>query len=80
MADFRTGAWRPSALESRVAELLLIENRIHGRLRAQIAAHAVVGMVQAAGEWWLEHPEVGEDEIIEDLTAAVVGAIRGSSK
>ncbi|HJE61657.1 MAG TPA: TetR/AcrR family transcriptional regulator [Nocardiopsis listeri] len=67
-------------LGEELADLLLIENRIHGRLRAQIAAHAVVGMVQAAGEWWLEHPEVGEDEIIEDLTAAVVGAIRGSSK
>ena len=67
-------------LGEELADLLLIENRIHGRLRAQIAAHAVVGMVQAAGEWWLEHPEGGEDEIIEDLTAAVVGAIRGSSK
>lgn len=66
-------------LGEELAELLLIENRIQGRLRAQIAAHAVVGMVQAAGEWWLEHPEVGEDEIIEDLTAAVVGAIRGSA-
>ena len=65
-------------LGEELADLLLIENRIQGRLRAQIAAHAVVGMVQAAGEWWLEHPEVGEDEIIEDLTAAVVGAIRGS--
>ncbi|MGW9552926.1 TetR/AcrR family transcriptional regulator [Nocardiopsis sp. NPDC055551] len=65
-------------LGEELADLLLIENRIQGRLRAQIAAHAVVGMVQAAGEWWLEHPEVGEDEIIENLTAAVVGAIRGS--
>jgi hypothetical protein len=42
-------------------------------------AHAVVGMVQAAGEWWLEHPEVSEREIIDDLTDAVVGAIRGGS-
>lgn len=65
-------------LGEELADLLLIENRIQDRLRAQIVAHAVVGMVQAAGEWWLEHPEVGEDEIIEDLTTAVVGAIRGS--
>ncbi len=36
-------------------------------------------MVQAAGEWWLEHPEVEEEQIIDDLTAAVVGAIDGSA-
>lgn len=62
-----------------LAELLVVEGRIAGRLRAQITAHAVVGMVQAAGEWWLEHPEVGEEEIIDHLTAAVVGAVQGSS-
>ncbi|CAL9388748.1 putative HTH-type transcriptional regulator [Nocardiopsis dassonvillei] len=62
-----------------LAELLVGEGRIGGRLRAQIAAHAVVGMVQAAGEWWLEHPEVGEEEVIDNLTAAVVGAVQGSS-
>lgn len=67
-------------LGEELADLLITEGRIRGRLRAQIAGHAVVGMVQAAGEWWLEHPEVGEDEIIEDLTAAVVGAIRGSAR
>ncbi|GHC87172.1 TetR family transcriptional regulator [Nocardiopsis terrae] len=65
-------------LGEELADLLLTERRIQGRLRSQIAAHAVVGMVQAAGEWWLEHPEVSESEIIDDLTEAVVGAIRGS--
>ncbi|MBQ1081002.1 MULTISPECIES: TetR/AcrR family transcriptional regulator [Nocardiopsis] len=65
-------------LGEELADLLLTEGRIRDRLRAQIAAHAVVGMVQAAGEWWLEHPEVSEQEIIDDLTGAVVGAIRGS--
>lgn len=66
-------------LGEELADLLLAERRIEGRVRAQIAAHAVVGMVQAAGEWWLEHPEVSEAEIIDDLTASVVGAIRGSA-
>lgn len=65
-------------LGEELADLLISERRIRGRLRAQIAAHAIVGMVQAAGEWWLEHPEVSEAEIIDDLTSAVVGAIRGS--
>ncbi|MEU3018295.1 TetR/AcrR family transcriptional regulator, partial [Nocardiopsis sp. NPDC007018] len=65
-------------LGEELADLLITEGRISGRLRAQIAAHAVVGMVQAAGEWWLEHPEVSETEIIDHLTDAVVGALRGS--
>jgi len=64
-------------LGEELAEQLLTETRVGSRLRSQIVAHAVVGMVQAAGEWWLEHPEVGEQEIIDDLTDAVVGAIRG---
>ena len=66
-------------LGEELAELLIAEGRIDGRPHAQITAHAVVGMVQAAGEWWLEHPGVGEEEIIDHLTAAVVGAVRGSS-
>ncbi|MFJ9554540.1 TetR/AcrR family transcriptional regulator [Nocardiopsis sp. NPDC101807] len=64
-------------LGEELAEQLLAEARVGSRLRSQIVAHAVVGMVQAAGEWWLEHPEVSEREIIDDLTDAVVGAIRG---
>ena len=64
-------------LGEELAEQLLTETRVGSRLRSQVVAHAVVGMVQAAGEWWLEHPEVGEQEIIDDLTDAVVGAIRG---
>ncbi|GAA0984864.1 TetR/AcrR family transcriptional regulator [Nocardiopsis tropica] len=66
-------------LGEELAEQLLAEARVGSRLRSQIVAHAVVGMVQAAGEWWLEHPEVSEREIIDDLTDAVVGAIRGGS-
>ncbi|NYH54642.1 MULTISPECIES: TetR/AcrR family transcriptional regulator [Nocardiopsis] len=65
-------------LGEELADQLVAELRIGDRTRSQIVAHAVVGMVQAAGEWWLEHPEVGEEEIIDDLTDAVVGAISGS--
>lgn len=67
-------------LGEELADQLVDELRIGDRLRSQIVAHAIVGMVQAAGEWWLEHPEVGEQEIIDDLTDAVVGAIRGSRR
>ncbi|MFI6576391.1 TetR/AcrR family transcriptional regulator [Nocardiopsis sp. NPDC050513] len=66
-------------LGEELAEQLVSEGRLTGLAHAQIVAHAVVGMVQAAGEWWLEHPEVSEEEITDDLTGAVVGAIRGGS-
>ena len=65
-------------LGDELAEQLVTERDITSRPRSQIVAHAVVGMVQAAGEWWLEHPEVSGGEIIDDLTDAVVGAIRQS--
>lgn len=65
-------------LGDELAEQLITERDFTSRTSSQITAHAVVGMVQAAGEWWLEHPEVGEAEIIADLTDAVVGAIRGN--
>lgn len=66
-------------LGEELADQLVAEQRVGDRRRSRIVAHAVVGMVQAAGEWWLEHPEVGEEEIIADLTGAVVGAIRASA-
>lgn len=62
-------------LGEELAGMLVSEGHIREPLRAQIVAHAVVGMVQAAGEWWLEHPEVGDEVVIDDLTDAVVGAI-----
>ncbi len=65
-------------LGDELAEQLVTERDFTSRSRSQIVAHAVVGMVQAAGEWWLEHPQVSEEEIIDDLTDAVVGAIRQS--
>ncbi|WP_344161151.1 TetR/AcrR family transcriptional regulator [Nocardiopsis rhodophaea] len=63
-----------------LAEVLTNEGHVQDPLRAQVVAHAVVGMVQAAGEWWLEHPEVDDNDIIEDLTDAVVGAISGNGE
>ncbi|MDA8370244.1 MAG: TetR/AcrR family transcriptional regulator [Nocardiopsaceae bacterium] len=61
-----------------LADTLVAEEHITDPLRAQIVGHAVVGMVQAAGEWWLDYPEVPGDVVISDLTAAVVGAITGA--
>jgi AcrR family transcriptional regulator len=42
-------------------------------LRAQVWAHGIVGMVQAAGDWWLETTPCGR----RDLVAEVVGLLGG---
>nr|WP_233515540.1 TetR family transcriptional regulator [Marinitenerispora sediminis] len=65
-------------LGEELADLLTAEGRAGGPVRARITAHAVIGMVQAAGEWWLEHPEVDRATVVEDLTCAVVGAVTGA--
>ncbi|HEX3823860.1 MAG TPA: TetR/AcrR family transcriptional regulator [Mycobacteriales bacterium] len=38
-------------------------------VRAQILAHAIAGMVQAAGDWWLDHPDVPRQTVVDELTA-----------
>src|SRR3569833_1246345 len=45
-------------LGGELAETLLEEGRLDDPVRGHIWGHATVGMVQAAGEWWLEHSAV----------------------
>ncbi|WP_344970261.1 TetR/AcrR family transcriptional regulator [Salinactinospora qingdaonensis] len=66
-------------LGEELAQVFVDEGRIPNPVGAQITAHAVVGMVQAAGEWWLDHPEVAAETVINDLTRSVVGAISGAA-
>ncbi|MFC7328542.1 TetR family transcriptional regulator [Marinactinospora rubrisoli] len=65
-------------LGEELAGLLVAEGHVADPVSARITAHAVIGMVQAAGEWWLDHPEVDRATVVERLTSAVVGAITGS--
>lgn len=57
------------------AETLVTERYINDPVRAMIVAHAVIGMVQAAGEWWLDHPEIPYEDVIDSLTGAVVAVV-----
>ncbi|PRX47221.1 TetR family transcriptional regulator [Prauserella shujinwangii] len=41
-------------------------------------AHGVVGAVEAASDWWLEHPAMTRDEIVDYLTTLVGGAIEAA--
>lgn len=38
-------------------------------LKAEVAGRGLVGTIQASADWWLDHPEVGRDEIVEEITA-----------
>jgi AcrR family transcriptional regulator len=40
-------------------------------------AHAIVGMVQNTGEWWLEHRSMSRDAVVEYLTTVIWAAIDG---
>ena len=42
--------------------------------RASAWAHGVVGMVQAAGDWWLETGSCTRAELVDELTALLFGA------
>ncbi|CAA9209451.1 MAG: Transcriptional regulator, AcrR family [uncultured Blastococcus sp.] len=41
--------------------------------RAQAWAHGIVGMVQAAGDWWLDTRRCSRAELVEELTALLLG-------
>jgi AcrR family transcriptional regulator len=42
------------------------------------SAHGIVGMVQAAGEWWLDHPdEMTRDQLTDHLTRLIWHGIDG---
>ena len=43
-----------------------------GEVRAAVWAHAIAGMVQAAGDWWLDHPEVPRATVVEELSALLI--------
>lgn len=45
------------------------------RNRALSWAHGIVGMVQAAGDWWLEQQVMARAELVEHLTALLAGGM-----
>ncbi|MDX6741338.1 TetR/AcrR family transcriptional regulator [Actinocorallia sp. A-T 12471] len=63
------------SLGDEIAEILPTEPGPAGAARAQVWAHAIVGMVQNAGDWWLDHPEVARAAVVESLTDLVLGGL-----
>ncbi|GAB3656565.1 TetR family transcriptional regulator [Actinocorallia lasiicapitis] len=59
-----------------IADLMVAEARFadeaYGQVRGQVWGHAIVGMVQNAGDWWLDHPEVPRETVVESLTTLIL--------
>jgi AcrR family transcriptional regulator len=47
--------------------------------RAVVWAHAIAGMVQATGDWWLDHPEVPREQVVDELVALLVEGFASSA-
>ena len=61
-------------LSAQLAEGIGAENGLDGSsVRAQTWAHGIVGMVQAAGDWWLEHRPCPRAQVVEELVALIAG-------
>lgn len=43
-----------------------------GPVRAQVWAHGIAGMVQAAGDWWLDQADVPREVVVSELTALLI--------
>lgn len=63
-----------------LADVMIAEGRLDDdRTRAYIWGHAVVGMVQTAGDWWLDHPEVPRETVVESLADLILGGLPAAS-
>jgi len=58
-----------------LAEVMISEGRLVDRDRAYVWGHAVVGMVQTAGDWWLDHPDVPRETVVDSLTDLILNGL-----
>lgn len=59
-----------------LAEVMIAEGEMTDRTRAYVWGHAIVGMVQTAGDWWLDHAaEVPREAVVDGLTDLVLGGL-----
>ncbi len=61
------------ALAARLAEGMVAETGVDA-WRSQVWAHGVVGMVQAAGDWWLATRDGDRDALCRELADLLFGA------
>jgi AcrR family transcriptional regulator len=62
-------------VSTELAEVMIAEGWMVDRARAYVWGHAIVGMVQTAGDWWLDHPEVARDTVVNGLADLILGGL-----
>ncbi|TDC62663.1 TetR/AcrR family transcriptional regulator [Actinomadura sp. GC306] len=56
-----------------LAEVMIADGQLADRTRAYVWGHAIVGMVQTAGDWWLDHgDDVPREEVVDGLADLVL--------
>jgi AcrR family transcriptional regulator len=63
------------SLGEELGAVLAAERVVPDPVRAQVLGHAFVGMVQSTCDWWLDHPEVPRDRVVQSLVDAVTAAV-----
>ncbi|TDD39952.1 TetR/AcrR family transcriptional regulator [Actinomadura sp. KC06] len=59
-----------------LAEVMIAEGEMTDRTRAYVWGHAIVGMVQTAGDWWLDHDaDVPREAVVDGLADLVLGGL-----
>jgi AcrR family transcriptional regulator len=51
-----------------------------GEQRAYVWAHAIAGMVQATGDWWLDHQEIPREQVATELVALLWDGFAGAGR
>jgi AcrR family transcriptional regulator len=51
-----------------------------GPLRALVWAHGIAGMVQAAGDWWLDQTDVPRVAVVDELTELLVAGLQPDTR
>jgi AcrR family transcriptional regulator len=49
------------------------------RARAQVWAHAIVGMVREAGDWWLDGKPIARTQLVNELVELLFGGLAASA-
>ncbi|RFU36599.1 TetR/AcrR family transcriptional regulator [Actinomadura logoneensis] len=63
-----------------LAEVMVAEGELDDPVRANIWGHAVVGMVQTAGDWWLDHTaDVPRETVVDSLADLILGGLPAAS-
>ncbi|HEX2316147.1 MAG TPA: TetR/AcrR family transcriptional regulator [Thermomonospora sp.] len=62
-------------LGQELAKVMMAEAELVHPTRAYVWAHAVIGMVQTAGDWWLDHPQVPREDVVDSLADLILGGL-----